>query len=207
MKIIVFGATGTIGQHVIKQAIADGHTVTAFARNTSKIKQHHPRLKKVAGDVTEPSSINASISGHDAVIVVLGAGRKGGVRSVGTHNVITAMKAHDIKRLICQSSLGVGDSRVNLNFFWKYIMFGLLLRPAYADHELQEQYVRESDLDWTIVRPGAFTDGERTGKYKHGILAIEEKHALAISRADLAEFLLQQVSDLNYIHQSPGLSY
>lgn len=207
MKIIVFGATGTIGQHVIKQAIADGHTVTAFARNTSKIKQHHQRLNKVTGDVMEPLSINASIAGHDAVIVVLGAGRKGGVRSVGTHNVITAMKAHDIKRLICQSSLGVGDSRVNLNFFWKYIMFGLLLRPAYADHELQEQYVRESDLDWTIVRPGAFTDGERTGKYKHGILAIEEKHALAVSRADVAEFLLQQVSDLNYLHQSPGLSY
>jgi len=207
MKIIVFGATGTIGQHVIKQAIADGHTVTAFARNTSKIKQHHPRLKKVAGDVTEPSSINASISGHDAVIVVLGAGRKGGVRSVGTRNVISAMKTHDIRRLICQSSLGVGDSRVNLNFFWKYIMFGLLLRPAYADHELQEQYVRESDLDWTIVRPGAFTDGERTGKYKHGTLAIEEKHALAVSRADVAEFLLQQVSDLRYLHQSPGLTY
>jgi len=207
MKIIVFGATGTIGQHVIKQAIADGHSVTAFARNTSKIKQHHPKLNKVAGDVMEPSSINASISGHDAVIVVIGAGRKGGVRAVGTHNVIAAMKAHDIKRLICQSSLGVGDSRVNLNFFWKHIMFGLLLRPAYADHELQEQYVRESDLDWTIVRPGAFTDGERTGKYKHGILAIEEKHALAVSRADVAEFLLQQVSDLRYLHQSPGLSY
>jgi len=207
MKVIVFGATGTIGQHVIKQAIADGHEVTAFARDTSKIIHTHSKLVKVAGDVMVPESVDASIQGHDVVIVVLGAGRKGGVRAMGTRNVIKAMKAHSMKRLICQSSLGVGDSRVNLNFFWKYIMFGLLLRPAYADHELQEQYVRESDLDWTIVRPGAFTDGQRTGEYHHGVFGIEESLALKVSRADVADFLLKQVSDLRYLHQSPGLSY
>lgn len=207
MKIIVFGATGTIGQHVIRQAVDDGHHVTAFARDTSKIGFNHPRIFKVTGDVMNPSSITESISGHDVVIVVLGAGRKGGVRSVGTRNIINAMKEHDMKRLICQSSLGVGDSRVNLNFFWKYIMFGLLLRPAYADHELQEQYVRESELDWTIVRPGAFIDGKRTGEYHHGVLRLEETLALKVSRADVADFLLKQVSDLRYLHQSPGLSY
>jgi len=207
MKIIVFGATGTIGQHVIKQAVDDGHQVTAFARDTTKIELNDPKILKVTGDVMNPSSIAESISGHDVVIVVLGAGRKGGVRAVGTRNIINAMKAHDMKRLICQSSLGVGDSRINLNFFWKYIMFGLLLRPAYADHELQEQYVRESELDWTIVRPAAFTDGNRTGEYHHGILAIEESPLLKISRADVADFLLKQVSDLRYLHQSPGLSY
>ena len=207
MKIIVFGSTGTIGLHVIKQAVDDGHQVTAFARDTSKIGLDHPRLLKVSGDVMNPASIAERISDHDVVLVVLGAGRKGGVRSIGTRNIINAMKAHGMKRLICQSSLGVGDSRINLNFFWKYIMFGLLLRPAYADHELQEQYVRESELDWTIVRPAAFTDGNRTGKYHHGILSIDESPLLKISRADVADFLLKQVSDLRYLHQSPGLSY
>jgi hypothetical protein len=88
------------------------------------------------------------------------------------------MRLHGIKRLICQSSLGVGDSRGSLNFFWKYIMFGLLLRPAYADHELQEQYVKTSNLDWTIVRPAAFTDGEHSGKYLHGFAINEEKLTL-----------------------------
>ena len=207
MKIIVFGSTGTIGQHVIKQALDDGHQVTAFARDTTKISLDHPRLMKVNGDVMDPTSIDATIPNHDVVLVVLGAGRKGGVRSIGTRNIIQAMHAHGMKRLICQSSLGVGDSRKNLNFFWKYIMFGLLLRPAYADHGLQEQYVRESKLDWTIVRPAAFTDGKRTGVYHHGILAIEENPLLKISRADVADFLLKQVSDLRYLHQSPGLSY
>ena len=207
MKVIVFGSTGTIGQHVIKQAVDEGHQVTAFARDTSKIQLNHPRLLKVSGDVMDPESISASIPDHDVVLVVLGAGRKGGVRSIGTRNIINAMKVHDMKRLICQSSLGVGDSRINLNFFWKYIMFGLLLRPAYADHELQEYYVRSSELDWTIVRPAAFTDGNRTGEYHHGILSIDESPLLEISRADVADFLLKQVSDLRYLHQSPGLSY
>lgn len=207
MKIIVFGASGTIGQHVIKQALDDGHQVTAFARDISKISVTHEKLSKVAGDVMNPVSVDSAIPGHDVVLVVLGAGRKGGVRATGTRNVIQAMKAHDMKRLICQSSLGVGDSRINLNFFWKYIMFGLLLRPAYADHELQEQYVRKSELDWTIVRPGAFTDGARTGEYRHGIFAVEDRPALKISRADVAEFLLKQLADLRYLHQAPGLSY
>ena len=207
MKIIVFGSTGTIGQHVIKQALDDGHQVTAFARDITKIKLSHERLSKVSGDVMNPTSVDATIPDHDVVMVVLGAGRKGGVRSVGTRNIINAMKVHDMKRLICQSSLGVGDSRINLNFFWKYIMFGLLLRSAYADHELQEYYVRKSDLDWTIVRPAAFIDGERTGVYQHGILDVEECPSLKISRADVADFLLKQVTDLRYVHQAPGLSY
>jgi len=207
MKIIVFGSTGTIGQHVIKQALDDGHQVTAFARDTTKIGLNHTRLLKVAGDVMDPTSVGTAIPNHDVVLVVLGAGRKGGVRSVGTRNIIQAMHAHDMKRLICQSSLGVGDSRKNLNFFWKYIMFGLLLRPAYADHGLQEHYVRESKLDWTIVRPAAFTNGKHTGTYLHGNLAAEECLSLKISRADVADFLLKQLTDLRYVHKSPGLSY
>jgi len=207
MKIIVFGSTGTIGKHVITQALDEGHEVTAFTRDISKIKLSHKRLHKLSGDVMDPASVEASIPEHDVVMVVLGAGRKGGVRATGTRNIINAMKAHDMKRLICQSSLGVGDSRINLNFFWKYIMFGLLLRPAYADHELQEYYVRKSDLDWTIVRPAAFIDGEHTGVYKHGILDIEESPLLKISRADVADFLVKQLTDLRYMHKSPGLSY
>ncbi len=207
MKILVFGSTGTIGKHLVEQALDAGHKVTAFARDTAKIASSHERLTKVAGDVLNPSSVAASMPHHDAVLVVLGAGRKGRVRAEGTRNIIAAMHAHGVKRLICQSSLGVGDSRGNLNFFWKYIMFGMLLRPAYADHELQEQYVRTSGLDWTIVRPAAFIDGEHTGQYRHGFSTTDKSGALKISRADVADFLLKQLEDLRYLHQSPGLSY
>lgn len=206
MKIIVFGATGTIGKHLISQALEEGHQVTAFARDLAKIKESHYNLNKVAGDVLDKRSVESALPGHDAVLVVLGAGRKGGVRSIGTQNIIAGMQHHGITRLICQSTLGAGDSRENLNFFWKHIMFGMLLRPAYEDHQQQEAYVRNSGLDWTIVRPGAFTDGQRSGHYRHGF-SPSDKTALKISRADVAEFLLKQLSDLRYLHKTPGVSY
>ena len=207
MNIIIFGSTGTIGRHLINQALDNGHRVTAFTRDISRIELQHENLISVEGDVLKPFSVEQAIPGHDAVLVVLGAGRKGGVRSTGTLNIIKAMHKHKIKRLICQSSLGVGESRANLNFFWKHIMFGLLLRPAYADHELQEQYVRDSGLNWTIVRPGAFTDGAHTSNYRHGFAADDRSLSLKVSRADVADFLLKQLSDLRYLYKSPGLSY
>lgn len=153
------------------------------------------------------ASVERAVQGREAVLCSIGAGRKGEVRAVGTQNIIIAMENAGVRRLICQTTLGVGDSRDNLNFFWKYVMFGGLLRQAYADHTLQENYVRESNLDWTIVRPGAFTDGEHTGKYRHGFPSTDKSIKLKISRADVADFMLKQLTSDTYLHGSPGLSY
>lgn len=101
--------------------------------------------------------------GHEAVISSLGAGAKGNVRSEGTRNIVRAMEEAGVKRFVSQSTLGVGDSQGNLNAYWKYLMFGLLLRNAFTDHIKQEQHIKKSRLDWTIVRPGALTDGDFTG--------------------------------------------
>jgi putative NADH-flavin reductase len=86
-------------------------------------------------------------------------------------------------------------------------MFGLLLRRAYADHVMQEEHVKNSDLDWTIVRPGAYTDGERSGDYRHGFPATATDLKLKISRADVADFMLNQLEDDSYLHMTPGISY
>lgn len=206
MKLVVFGATGSVGRHVVEQALAQGHDVTAFTRNPASVDKQHPRLEIAQGDVTDVKAVGEAVAGHDAVIVALGAGRKGGVRGPGTKAVIDAMRDTGVRRLIVQSTLGAGDSRGNLNFLWKRIMFGLLLRPAYADHQEQEQHVHASDLDWTIVRPAAFTDGPRTDKYRHGF-GPEEKSSLKISRADVAAFVLAQVTEDGYLHQTPALAY
>ena len=163
MKLIVFGATGTIGRHVVDRALAQGHEVTAFARAPGALDSTDPKLTRAAGDVLDRDAVADAVRGHDAAIVALGAGRRGKVRTAGTRNVIAAMQHHGVRRLVCQSTLGAGDSRPLLTFFWKYVMFGLLLRAAYADHQAQETLVQESGLDWTIVRPGAFTDGPATG--------------------------------------------
>ena len=155
----------------------------------------------------DPATVERAVSGHDAVLCSLGAGLKGKVRSEGTRNIIRAMENAGVRRLICQSTLGVGDSRGNLNAYWKTIMFGLLLRRAYADHVSQETYVMQSCLDWIIVRPAAFTDGNRTGEYRHGFPGTDKTTTLKISRADVADFMLKQLVDDTYLHKTPGLSY
>ena len=155
------------------------------------------------------TSVEKAVQGQEAVICVLGAGQKrtGTIRSEGTQQIIRAMEKAGIRRFICQSTLGAGDSWENLNFFWKYIMFGFLLREVFADHQRQENDVKHSHLDWTIVRPGALVDWERTGKYRHGFPGTDKTSKLKISRADVADFILKQLADDAYIHQAPSVSY
>ncbi|MBE9030365.1 SDR family oxidoreductase [filamentous cyanobacterium LEGE 11480] len=209
MKLLVFGATGHIGQHFVQQALEAGHTVTAFARTPAKLPQQHPQLHIFQGDVLDPQAVTQAMQGQDAVACILGAGKQltGTIRSEGTKQIIQAMEATGIRRLICQSTLGAGDSWGNLNFFWKYIMFGDLLRKVFADHQKQEALVKQSHLDWTIVRPSAFTDGERTRQYRYGFPSSDKTTKLKISRADVADFLLRQLRDDAAIHQTPGVSY
>ena len=207
MRLLVFGSTGSVGVRVVEQALDLGHVVGAFTRDPEKLDVEHPNLRVFQGDVMDASSVEEAIREQEVVLCSLGAGRKGIVRSEGTRNIVRAMQEAGVRRLICQTTLGVGDSRDNLNFFWKYIMFGALLRPAYEDHVLQEDYVKRSGLDWTVVRPGAFTDGGHTGKYRHGFASTDRSIKLKISRADVADFMLRQITDDTYLHQTPGVSY
>lgn len=207
LKILVFGATGSTGSAVVERALERGYAVTAFVRNPGKVTTSHPDLAVVQGDVMDPASVAQAVPGHDAVVSTLGAGLNGTIRAEGTRNIIRAMEQAGVQRFVSQSTLGVGNSRKNLNAYWKYIMFGLLLRRAYADHVLQERYITASHLDWIIVRPGALIAGERTGTYRHGFPANAKNLALEISIADVADFMVQQVQDDTYLHATPALSY
>ena len=210
MKLIIFGATGSIGNHVVVQSLNKGYQVSAFSRNKNNLnKLSHPNLNKIEGNVFNPKDVHNAIKGQDVVIIVLGSGksRNSVVRSKGTQNIIEAMNTNGIKRLICQSTLGAGDSKENLNFFWKNIMFGWFLKQVLLDHELQEEYVKNSGLNWTIVRPAAFTDGGKTENYRHGFSSVDKSVKLKIARADVASFILQQLDSSTYLFKLPGLSY
>ena len=207
MKVIIFGASGSIGRNLVSQALEQGHAVTAFVRDPARIDIQHDKLSIAVGDVLDAVSVQKAVAGHDAVMCAIGAGRKGGVRAEGTRNIIAAMKAAGVRRLICQSTLGIGESWNNLNAFWKYLMFGLFIRPAFLDHVEQEKLVRDSGLDWSIIRPAAFIDGELTGQYRHGFSATASDTKLKISRADVADFMLKNLVDNTYLHKTPGLSY
>lgn len=208
MRVVVFGATGTVGKLAVARMLQDGHQVTAFARRPEKLDIGTPALARIAGDALSETDVAGAVAGHDAVVITLGAGmsRKSRIRSEGTMNVIHGMQKHGVSRLICQSTLGAHESWSNLNFFWKRIMFGGVLRPVFRDHELQENLVRASGLDWTIVRPAAFTDGPATGNFIEDIKPTERRLALKISRGDIAAFLSRQLSDVTYLGRAVGIS-
>jgi uncharacterized protein YbjT (DUF2867 family) len=208
MNVIVFGATGTVGKLAVSELLAAGYTVTAFARHPEKLGLDQPQLRHHAGDALDPRDVAAAVKGQDAVLVVLGAGmsRKSRIRSEGTLNVIRAMQDHGPRRLIVQSTLGARDSWDTLNFWWKRVMFGALLAPVFRDHELQERLVEASGLDWTIVRPGAFTDAATARPVIEDVPNTARGLDLKISRAEIARFLTRQIADRTYLHRAVGLS-
>lgn len=206
MKLIIFGATGSVGTHLVQQALQQGYTVTAFTRNSQKLSAiRHECLHIFEGDLMNAATVNEAVKGQDAVLCVIGDGNKGTVRSQGTKNIIAAMKNNGVKRLVCETTLGLGDSKGNLNLMWK-ILFGVFLRKAFKDHELQEKYVTGSALDYTIVRPSAFTNGNVTGAYKVGFDSKAKGLSLKIARADVADFILKQVTADRYLNRAVSIS-
>lgn len=195
MNVAIFGSTGKTGIELVKQALEQGHSVTAFVRDPARLAVENENLTVVTGDVFNPSSIVKAIEGQDAVICALGAGsdlKKTTVRTTGTINIINSMQKNNIKRLIVVTAMGVGESWNTLSFFNKFF-FATLLRSSRDDHETQEAAVKESGLDWTIVRPSGLTETPRTGIYDVGenILATTSK----IARADVADLIIKEVEE------------
>jgi putative NADH-flavin reductase len=207
MRLAIFGGSGRVGRVLVKKALEEGHDVTVLIREPDRFEVKHHRLSVLKGNVLNAVDTSEAVNGQDAVVCVLGDGRKGKIRTAGTRVIIDAMKKNGVKRLICQSSLGVGDSVDTLNFFWKYVMFGAFLRAAFADHVNQEELVAGSGLNWTIVRPAAFTEGGATGSYLHGTLKRKDGLLLKISCSDIAGFILSQIDSDEYLRKTPGLSY
>jgi putative NADH-flavin reductase len=209
MQLLIFGSTGGTGRELIKQALDQGHNVVAYARNPAKIDDiKHAGLQVVRGDVLDPAVVESATAGQEAVLSTIGAGaERTTLREDGTRNIVEAMESTGVQRLICLSSLGVGDSRANLPFFTKYVIVSVFLRHAFADHERQEAIVKKSSLDWTIVRPSHLTDGPRTEVYRHGFPTVDRRIKGKISRADVADFMIKQLTDDTYFHQTPGVSY
>lgn len=136
MRLVIFGSTGKVGQQLVNQALELGHSVTAFTRNADNINTENQLLSVFEGDVLDYRSVKDAIADKDVVLCALGAGRKGGLRSEGTLKITKAMEELDVTRLICQTTLGCGESWNNLNFLWKNIMFGWFLKQVYRGQYL-----------------------------------------------------------------------
>lgn len=147
-----------------------------------------------------------SISLGIPVLALLVLFRRNTILSDGTRNIVSAMEKCGVKRLVCQSSLGVAESRGRLGFVYNFFLVPLFLRNLFADKALQERIIQESGLEWIIVRPTALTNGQRKGTYRIGSSIGHWFFPSRISRADTAEFMLKQVSSADYLRQTPGLA-
>lgn len=207
--ILIVGASHGIGLETVRRALDQGHPVRAFARSASQIPIDKPNLTKIPGDALRTVDVNASVQGADAVILTLGAkaglGMLSGTRlfSDATRILITAMEAERVKRLICVTGFGAGDSREHMAA-WQRLPFELLLGRVYADKDAQEMMIKRSSLDWVIARPGILTNGPRTGCYKILDKPSDWRNG-TISRADVADFLVSQIEDDSHLRQTPAL--
>ena len=202
MKLIVFGATGKTGQHVWKHGLEQGHEVTAFTRSPGKIDPN-AGAHIAQGDVTDPDAVAEAIASHDAAIVALGANglRDKTTLTTGTKNVVEGMTQHGVGRLVVLSAAGVGESWGQIPLLAR-VAFWTFLRTILAEHTTQEAIVRESSLDWTVVRAAILNDDPPSGR----VIATNEGKVERISRADLAEFLVAEASAGAYSGQAVSVT-
>lgn len=205
MNLAILGATGATGRHVVEQALAAGHSVTAVVRDPSRLPGR-AGLRLVRADLDDPAGLATAIRGSDAVICALGApGRdRARVRERGTRSVAAAMRQEGVRRIVALSSYGVGDSRQRLPLWIRYGLVPLLLGPGFADHEAQEGFLRDSDLDWTILRPPFLTDEPGGGAVARGDDLAHTR--MKIPRADVARELLAAVGDRSTIGRAVGIA-
>lgn len=197
MKVLLIGATGPTGRQVLARAAARGIALRSLARNPEALADVGDAGEVVRGDVTDRASIESALIGVDAIVSVLGSKPGSGPHDLltrGTQNIIDAAIAQGVRRLVVVTGMGAGDSRGHGGFFCDRVLLPLLLKDVYADKDRQEEAVRASHLDWTIVRPGFLTNGVHTGVYRAiGDLA-EGTRLRKISRADVADYLLDAAS-------------
>lgn len=208
MRLLVFGPTGSVGRELVTQALEEGHEVTAFARHPGSVAGNGGNLTVIKGDALDAARVRDAMAGQQAVLSALGSPgwKNADIRFQGTRRIVDAMEEEGVGRLVSLSTLGTGETWQALPLKFK-LMFRTLLRSPFRAHEAQEEYIRSSGLEWTIVRPGAYLDGALTGEYRHGFAPDDRTIEAEISRRDVADFMLRQLEDDGYIGKSPGLSY
>jgi putative NADH-flavin reductase len=211
LRLLVIGATGGTGRQLVQQALEEGHQVTAVVRKPNKLQLTHPNLRVVQGNVLNYESLEAAMQGQSAVVSALGHKRlfwPTRILSKGTENIMRAMKSCRVPRLICETSLGVGDTVGRLGLPATLLFVPLLLPFYFRDRVRQEEVVaNNTDIDWVIVRPATLTNGARLGTYRHGPKVGNYIWPRRISRADVAEFMLHQLNDDSYVGHTPGACY
>ncbi len=204
MNLVIFGASGGTGRHLVEQALASGHVVTVLVRHPATFPVQHEQLTLIQGDVLDSTRVEAAVEGQDAVLSALGTNQRGPVSlcTDGIQNILTAMTHHHVRRLLVVSAYGATESH-HRNLY--NLLLWSLLKEKMVDKERMEQVIKQSDVDWTLIRPSFLTNGSRTQRYHSGP-DIHMRVTSHISRADVADFMLQHIQDTASVHKALALT-
>lgn len=208
LNILVFGGTSGIGLETVKLGLSRGHTITSIARRPERMPIENDRLTNLKGDITDSSTFLDVVEGKHAIISAIGLAPSREtitVYSEGIKQVHRAMEQKGVSRLVSVTGIGAGDSRGHGGFFHEKIMLPFVLAEDYADKTRQEEIIRKTSFDWTIVRPGFLHDKDAATEYRV-LENLEGVEAGDIARADVAHFLISIVESSLYKQSTVLLS-
>lgn len=208
-KILVIGATGGTGRLIVRQALARGFEVAALVRSLDKGRDL-AGAQLIVGDARDEATLREALKGRDAVVSALGTPaspfNEVTLLSTATRALVRAMQAEKVSRLVCITGLGAGDSAGHGGFLFDRLIFPLLLRKVYADKNRQEAIVRESGLDWVLVRPTVLNDKPGRGAVR-ALTDLSGFHGGAVAREDVAKFTLDQVQGDDWLRRVPLITW
>ncbi|WP_329118683.1 NAD(P)-dependent oxidoreductase [Streptomyces sp. NBC_01465] len=210
MKLTVFGATGGIGQEIVKQALAAGHQVTAVVRDPARLPVPLSEVQVVTSDLDDAEELRAAVAGRDAVLSGLGARKRSdaGVAARLTRPVLQAMEAEGTRRLLVVSAGPLGPAPQGQPLVDRAMLsvVNSALRPVYADLRAMEDALAQSATDWTSVRPPRLTNKPVSGVYRT-VVGGNPSRGRTVARADVAHAMLAMIDDPATVKQGVGVAY
>jgi putative NADH-flavin reductase len=210
MKLTVFGATGGIGQEIVRQGLASGHEVTAVVRDPARFTITGERLEVRRADLTDPETLRGAVAGKDAVLSGLGARSRAdaGVAAKLTRSVLAAMEAEHVRRLLVVSAAPLGPVPEGHTVLDKTMLaiINSVLKDVYDDLRVMEGDLAASATDWTSVRPPKLTNRPATGRYR-SVVGGNPPRGRSLARADVAHAMLAMIDDPATVKQGVGVAY
>ncbi len=205
MNLAIIGGTGKTGKEILQQGLEAGHSITALVRKPKKVTIVHPNLTVIQGNVLNPEDLENIFQGKDAVLSALGHKRFLGpshILSRGTENILHAMKTANVSRFICITSMGINDNKYRLGLYYTFFVIPFIVFFYFRDKSKQERLIKDSNINYTIVRPGQLTNGRKRLRYKQGVNLGSFIWTKMISRADVAHFMLGELCNSVYTKKS-----
>ncbi|HYP12735.1 MAG TPA: SDR family oxidoreductase [Bryobacteraceae bacterium] len=209
MKVLIIGASRGVGRCLLERALAQHHQVTAAVRNPAAIGINHAELHVVSCDVLDAESVTWALAGHDVVFCTIGDRSRGPTTlySTAARNIVRAMQAHQVRRLVFLSNFGVlGETAQDLRGAALLFLAKRLIRHTLADHQRALQEIQNYAQEWIAVRPLPLTHGPWTGQYRTAVDGIPAKSS-HIARADVADFMMRQATDNSFLNKAPAIAY